>query len=301
MDVGRSECGKNNMKPKIVAVVGSTASGKTALGKELARQFNGEIISVDSRQVYRGMDIGTAKSKGDWGTDLVDPDEEYCAAQYKEYAQEKIEEIIASGKLPILVGGTGLWLKAVIDNYDFGLTRSDSKLRAQLEARSLTDLFDEYSRLDPFGAMKIDRANKRRVVRALEVTLQTGRPWSQTQTAGESKYDVLQIGLVVDRAILNRRINERVDRMVESGLVEEVRALRERYGCSIESMTGIGYRQLCEYFDGHIQLEDAIEEIKKATRLYAKKQMTWSKKDKRIKWVENIQDARKLVGLFLND
>lgn len=291
------------MKSKIVAVVGSTASGKTALGKELARQFNGEIISVDSRQVYRGMDIGTAKSKGDWGTDLVDPDEEYCAAQYKEYAQEKIEEIIASGKLPILVGGTGLWLKAVIDNYDFGLTRSDSKLRAQLEARSLTDLFDEYSRLDPFGAMKIDRANKRRVVRALEVTLQTGRPWSQMQTVGESKYDALQIGLLVDRVVLNRRINERVDEMIANGLVEEARALREKYGCSVESMTGIGYRQLCQFFDGRASIEDAIEEIKKATRLYAKKQMTWFRKDKRIKWVNVLDNpiipAASLIKDFL--
>jgi tRNA dimethylallyltransferase len=278
------------MLSKIIAVVGSTASGKTSLGLELAQQFNGEIISVDSRQVYRGMDIGTAKSKGDWGTDLVDPDEKYCAAQFKEYAQGKISEIHSRGHLPILVGGTGMWLKVVIDNFDLASTCADDDLRARLEAREIEDLFAQYQQLDPDGSRVIDRANKRRVVRALEVTILTGRPWSQQQTVGESQYDVLQIGLKMDREKLNARIDARVDEMVASGLVEEVRLLRERYGCAIESMTGIGYRQLCEYLDGRARLEDAIEEIKKATRLYAKKQMTWFRKDKRIQWLNALDN-----------
>jgi tRNA dimethylallyltransferase len=285
---------------KIIAIVGPTASGKTALGSELAKQFNGAIISVDSRQVYRGMDIGTAKAIGDFGTDLVNPDEEYCVAQFKEYAQKKIDEIIASGKLPILVGGTGFWLKALIDDLDLCKIGSDSKLRVGLEARELSDLFEEFSRLDPEGAQKIDRANKRRVVRALEVTKLSGCPWSKRLSSGEKKYDALQIGLKVDRKILNARINARVDEMIASGLVNEVRGLYEKFGCEIPSMSGIGYRQLCGYFKGLITLEQAIDETKKATRLYAKKQMTWFGKDKRIKWIENVQEAGGLVRIFVS-
>ena len=336
-------------QPKLIAIVGPTANGKTSLGIDVAKRFGGEVISVDSRMVYRGMDIGTAKPEPDanvgvplvgtlnriedlfglnkpflvegvphWGIDLVNPDEEYSAAQFKEYAEKKIEEILKRGHVPILVGGTGLWLSAVIDNLDLSSTPSDEKLRAELEQKSLGDLFHAYKKLDPVGAEHIDRDNKRRVVRALEVSMLTGKPFSELQTRGESKYDVLQIGIAVDREILNERINDRVDEMIAHELVTEVRSLKEKYarlpdrqGCTIESMTGIGYRHVCKFLEGQSSLKDAIEEIKKDTRHYAKRQMTWfsggagsgsaGKRGVKIQWVMNSKNAIDLIEMFLKE
>jgi tRNA dimethylallyltransferase len=317
------------MKPKVIAILGPTASGKTSLGIKIAKQFNGEVISVDSRQVYKGMDIGTAKPEGQWiqneiekggsidqlfgarkqfqidgvvhwGIDLVDPDQDYSVAHFKSYAEQKIKEISQQGKVPLLVGGTGLWFQAVIDNLDLTTTSANAELRATLEAQSLGDLFYAYKQLDPVGAELIDRENKQRVVRALEVTQLTGRPFSEQRSKGEMKYDVLQIGLYVPREELYERINQRVDEMVAMGLVDEVRRLNETYGCDIDAMTGIGYRQICEFLHGHERLVDSIQKTKQATRRYAKRQMTWFKRDERILWIQNQQQALDLVEIFLN-
>ncbi len=315
------------MFPKVIAIVGPTASGKTALSIEIAKQWNGEIISVDSRQVYRGMDIGTAKPNvkverwegGEagiqalfgasrvllvegvphWGIDLIDPDEPYSAADYKTYATNKINEILERGRLPVLVGGTGFWLKTLIDNLDLTSTPGYLGLRTQLEARTLGDLCHEFKQLDPVGAELIDKQNKRRVVRALEVTKLTGKPWSEQQTAGESMYDVLQIGLFVPRDELNERIDARVDEMIAQGLVNEVRRLKDHYGCEIESMTGIGYRQVCRFLSGEEKLKDAIEDVKRDTRAYAKRQMTWFKRDSRIVWIKPGEPIDGIVEEFL--
>jgi len=322
------------------------------------------VISVDSRQIYRGMDVGTAKAAGEkaeigtwrlghglptalvvdgvphWGIDIVDPDEEYSVADFKKYADEKIADIARRGKLPILVGGTGLWVRAVVDNLNLTETPPNRELREKLEARHIDDLFAEYKRLDPDGAELIDRQNKRRVVRALEVTLSTGKPFSKQIEKGNGKYDLLQIGLMVDRDVLNERINGRVDEMVATGLVNEVRKLRDKYGCDNEAMTGIGYRQVCRWLEssdgragaegqgprrperedggspdrseddgvarswgparlGVVSLADAVEEIKKATRAYAKRQMTWFRRDDRIQWIRNPEEAIELVTRFL--
>jgi len=317
------------MKPKIIAIVGPTASGKTGLGIEIAKKWNGEVISVDSRQIYRGMTIGTGKVQGKlveaeiekggsidqifgsrkmllvdsvlhWGIDLVDPDEHFSVAEFKEYTQKKIEEIIARGKLPVLVGGTGFWLKVLIDNLDLTQTSGDPVLRAELEARTLGDLYHELKQFDPEGAEVIDKQNKRRVVRALEVTKLTGKPWSQQQSAGEAKYDVLQIGLKVDKDVLAERISQRVDEMVAVGLVGEVRGLKEKYGCEIESMTGIGYRQICGFLNGEEKLKDAIEDVKTDSRQYAKRQMTWFKRDPRIYWIEPRESVDRMIEEFFN-
>lgn len=303
------------MKPRIIAIVGPTASGKTAVGIAIAKRFNGEIISVDSRAVYRGMDIGTAKPAGirnessgemvvegivHLGFDLVEPNEIFSVADFKNYAENKIEEIISRGHNPILVGGTGLWLKALIENLDLASTQSDSLTRAKLESRQLDDLCEEFARLDPVGALKIDKSNKRRVVRALEVTKLSGKPWSQMQTKGDRKYDVLQIGIEVARGELYKRISARVDKMIVDGLIDEVKSLRDRYGCSGSSMTGIGYRQICEFLAGNARLEEAIEEIKHITRDYSKRQMTWFKRDENIKWVDNVESAFELANRFLS-
>ena len=319
------------MKEKIIAIVGPTATGKTGLGISLAKKFNGEVISVDSRQVYRGMDIGTAKVVGEWteseiekggkidqlfgarrtftvedvvhwGIDLVNPDEDYSVAQFKKYAEQKISEIVGRGRLPILVGGTGMWLKALIENLDLTSTPSDPKLRQELESQRLGDLYHEYKGLDPEGAQTIDRSNKRRVVRALEVTKLTGQPFSKMKSSQEPLYDVLQIGLRVSREELYERINTRVDEMIGNGLVDEVRALRDKYGCDIDAMTGIGYRQVCEFLSGDEKLADAIDHIKRDTRHYAKRQMTWFKRVEGVKWIdpEDIDEAGDLVKTFIN-
>ncbi|MBI4435740.1 tRNA (adenosine(37)-N6)-dimethylallyltransferase MiaA [Candidatus Uhrbacteria bacterium] len=318
------------MKPKVIAIVGPTASGKTGLGIEIAKSWNGEVICVDSRQVYRGMDIGTAKSEGiwvesefekggsinqlfgarktflvdgvpHWGIDLIDPNEPYSAADFKTYAIEKIDDIVARGRLPILVGGTGFWLKTIIDNLDLTATPGDSALRAQLETHTLGDLFHEYKQLDPEGAELIDKKNKRRVVRALEVTKLTGRPWSHFQVVGEQMYDVLQIGLSAPREELVGRIDTRVEEMVARGLVDEVRRLKDAYGCECEAMTGIGYRQVCAFLSGSTKLSEAIEEVKRDTRAYAKRQMTWFKRDPRIVWVQPSDSTDQIMETFLKN
>ncbi|MEK7614988.1 MAG: tRNA (adenosine(37)-N6)-dimethylallyltransferase MiaA [Patescibacteria group bacterium] len=311
--------------PKLISICGPTASGKTGLGIEIAQRFNGEVISVDSRQIYREMNIGTAKVAGDpietggtlrqmiegakpvivegvshWGIDLVDPDTDYSVAEFKEYAEKKIAEIVRRGHVPILVGGTGLWLHALIDNYDLTQTPADPVLRAELEQKTVGDLFAELKRIDPEGAEIIDRDNKRRLVRAVEVTRLTGKPFSQQQTKGIPKYDVLQIGLSVDREVLNERINTRVDEMIANGLVNEVRALEKKYGSKIDSMSGIGYRQICWFFEGKMSLVSAIQEIKQATRQYAKRQMTWFKRDSRIQWVQSKEEVTPLVDKFIH-
>ncbi|MBI2473293.1 tRNA (adenosine(37)-N6)-dimethylallyltransferase MiaA [Candidatus Uhrbacteria bacterium] len=316
------------MLPKIIAIVGPTASGKTSLAIDIAKKFHGEIISVDSRQIYRGMNVGTAKPEGEWvetdiekggsinqlfgarrtflvegiphwGIDLVDPDTSYSVAEFKAYAQTKIQEMVSRGHLPILVGGTGFWLKTIIDNLDLTQTSADLSLRASLEARTIGDLFHEYKQLDPEGTEVIDKQNKRRLVRALEVTKLTGKPFSQQQTAGESLYDVLQIGLSVPREVLNERIDTRVDEMIARGLIDEVRRLKDRYGCEVESMTGIGYRQICRFLSGEQKLSEAIEEVKNDTRHYAKRQMTWFKRDGRIVWIEPGTSVEQIVEEFL--
>jgi tRNA dimethylallyltransferase len=235
-----------------------------------------------------------------WGIDLVDPDEEFTVAQFKTYAEERIADMLSRGKLPIVVGGTGLWVRALIENLTLTDTPPNPALRAELDARSLDDLFAEYKRLDPEGAEVIDRDNKRRVLRALEVTRTSGKPFSQLLAKGAPKYDVLEIGVEMPREQLYERINDRVEVMIARGLVDEVRGLRTRYPADAIAMTGIGYRQVCAFLDGKTSLAAAIEQIKQDTRNYAKRQLTWFKKDARVRWVESAAQAVQFVGLFKN-
>ncbi len=306
--------------PKLLVIVGPTASGKTDLAIAIAKKFNGEVICVDSRTVYRGMDIGTAKSVGEkrmigswsigdvplmveevphWGIDLVEPDQEYSIADFKVYAEKKIAEIVARGTLPILVGGTGLWIDAIVDNLVLPEVAPDPGLRTELEQQSTEELFNKFEALDPAGALEIDAFNKRRLIRALEVTIKSGQPFSQMKSKGPAKYDAVKLGIEVDREELRARIDARVDVMIANGLVDEVRHLKEQYDLDIPAMSGIGYRQLCFFLNGKANLEAAIADIKKDTWQFAKHQMTWFKRDQRIHWITSVDEAIAIVTPIL--
>lgn len=314
--------------PKIIVIVGQTASGKSALGIEIAKAVGGEVLSVDSRTVYKGMNIGTAKPEPDkvtepvisndirslfaggkpvmvegvphWGFDLVEPNEDYSVSEFKQYADERMADMLRRGVVPVLVGGTGLWVRAVVDNLRLAETPPDPVLRTELEARSLEDLFAQYKRLDPDGAEVIDRDNKRRVVRALEVTLKTGTPFSAQLIPQEPLYTPLILGVQRSQEELARRIDERVDVMIAKGLFQEVRALRERYGINATAMTAIGYQEITRFMDGQWSAEEAVEQIKRHTKQYAKRQMTWWRKDTRVVWIEETDEAVSRAKTFLN-
>lgn len=296
-----------NTLPKIIAVVGPTASGKTALGLMLAKKFNGEIVNADSRQVYRGMDIATAKpDKNELASirhhliDIAEPDDEFTLANFKEEALEAIDDILARNKLPIIVGGTGLYVKAIIDNLDIPAVAPDRNLRSELGNKKLGELAVMLAELDPACAEKIDMKNPRRVMRALEIALSNGK----LSLAGEKKlparYDVLQIGLKINREELYQRISARINAQLESGLLAEVQFLSKKYAWDLPSMSGIGYKQLGYFLRNEISLPEAVELIKRDTRRYAKRQLTWYKKDPRVNWIADEKQAEKLVSEFVS-
>ncbi|MFH1089872.1 MAG: tRNA (adenosine(37)-N6)-dimethylallyltransferase MiaA [Candidatus Uhrbacteria bacterium] len=313
------------MKPKIIAVVGPTAAGKSSLATEIAKKFNGEILCVDSRTVYRGMDIGTAKPPTPtpppgweggvrvngctpfllidgvrhFGLDLVEPNEEMNGALFKEYADKVIADIVSRGKLPVLVGGTGLWFDMIIDNLEMPEVEPDLGFRAELEKRSEDELFAEFFELDPIGAEVIDRKNKRRLIRALEVCKKTGQPFSELRKKGEPKYEALWLGIDLPAPILNERIDRRVDEMIDQGLVDEVKKLTKNNPKGVYALSGIGYQEICQYLYGQISLPEAINKIKLNTKHYAKRQRTWFKKNKNIQWVNDVLSAEKLVSEWL--
>jgi tRNA-2-methylthio-N6-dimethylallyladenosine synthase len=277
------------IKPRLIVVVGPTASGKTDLAIDLARKFNGEIVSADSRTIYRGMDIGTAKPKNLKGIphyliDIVSPDEEYNVALFKKEAIKKINEIIEKGKSPILVGGTGLYIKAIVENLDFPFVKADEKLRKRLEKKNTEELFKMYEDLDKEGSEIIDGNNKRRLIRAIEVSLALKEPFFKERKK-EPLYDVRQLGIRIDKETLDERIRKRVDKMVKQGLEKEVRKLSKKYGFNVYPMQTIGYREWEDYFNKKETLENTIEKIKVNTIKFAKRQMTWFKKDAAIKWI----------------
>lgn len=307
--------------PHLVVVVGPTASGKTALSIPIARAFSGEIISADSRTIYKELDIGTAKPRPDeggdsggedirslfgekplvyegiphWGMNVRSPNETFSASEYQAYADKKIEEIIARGNLPILVGGTGLYVAAVVDRPSFAEVPPDPALRLELATKSNEELFEEIAEKDPDTAARIDAKNRRRLERALEILRSTGKRLAEVQKKGEPRYNVCMLGVEVPREILNERIDARVDAMIAEGLVDEVRALRAKYGDEAPGMTGIGYRQFTAFFRGEMSLKDAILTLKHDTRQYAKRQMTWFQRDKRIQWVKTPEEALRYV------
>jgi tRNA dimethylallyltransferase len=296
-------------KPRIIAIVGPTASGKTTLGITLAQQFGGEIVSADSRQIYRGMDIGTAKPTPEERRaiphhfiDIKDPDEDYTVAEYQRDAIAAINDILAHGKLPLLVGGTGLYIKTVLENLDIPKAIADPALRAEIEADierdGLAAAFERLLALDPDAANVVDPKNPRRVVRALEVAISTGEPFTAQRKKSEPFYEALVLGLNPLAEILRERIDRRVDEMMRDGLVDETAALIKKYGRSPVAFDAIGYREIIAHLDSTLSLEDAVAAIKINTWHYAKRQMTWFKRTPGVHWIKDDDEALALVNTF---
>ena len=294
-------------KEKLVVILGPTATGKSRCGIELAKRFRGEIISGDSMLVYRQMNIGTAKpsekelqSVPHHLVNILNPDSSYSVADFQQQAAETISGITGRGNLPILVGGTGLYIKALLEDYQFSEVEEKPELRQQLEAfaseQGNDKLFEWLKREDPAAALRLHPNDVRRVVRALETVL-SGDKVSQEKKS-ELKYDAVVFGLFMDRDFLYERINRRVDRMLEEGLEEEVRSLLKA-GVPVDclSMKSLGYRQMAEYLTGQCDFSTAVENIKKGTRHFAKRQITWYKKMPYIHWftVDRNLDYEKIV------
>ncbi|MBE6848879.1 MAG: tRNA (adenosine(37)-N6)-dimethylallyltransferase MiaA [Ruminococcus sp.] len=286
-------------KQRVIAVVGPTASGKTALGIALAKRLNGEIISADSMQIYQGMDIATAKPTAEEMQEIphhligiLPRNQAFSAAEYVTLAREKISEITARGKLPILVGGTGLYVDSLLSGMQFSQEGNDAQLRETLCARAQSEgkeaLHAQLAALDPEAAQSIHPNNVVRVVRALEVCLSSGRRFSELKAenaAHPSPYDAVRIGLdYAERAVLYDRIDRRVLRMVEQGLVEEAYAVWKT-GEMQTAANAIGYKELIPFFENQAALPDCIARIQQETRRYAKRQLTWFRRNHQISWL----------------
>lgn len=297
-------------KPPLVVLVGPTAVGKSELAVELALRTRGEVVTADSMQVYRGLDIGTAKptpaeQKGvpHHLIDICDPDERFNVAEYRRLAHKAIAEVHARGNLPILAGGTGLYVKAVLDEFLFPDEGADYELRRRLETQAREEgpqaLHRRLAEIDPETASRLHPNDVRRVVRALEVYCTTGKPLSvhlEKASAAEPKYDVVMFGLTRPREILYRRINERVDSQIARGLVDEVRGLAERYGSLPVAGQALGYKEIYAYLKGELTLEEAIERLKRDTRRFAKRQFTWFRREPRIlRWID-LEEVQPLAA-----
>ncbi len=287
---------------KLIIILGPTASGKSSLAVCLAKQFNGEIISADSRQVYREMDIGTAKisEKGmadipHYLIDIIRPDQPFTLAQFKKRAVKKINESQEKGKLPFLVGGTGLYIQTIADNLKIPRVKPDKKLRERLEGKTSQQLYRQLKKIDPKALAEININNKRRIIRALEVCLLTGKPFSRQKEKGQPLFDICQIGINLNREKLDKRISQRIEEMLAQGLIEEVQRLAKKYSSTLPSLSGIGYQEIISYLNNEITLEQAKELIKVHTRQYARRQISWFKRDSRVHWIKNKKQAEIFV------
>ena len=305
------------MTQGLIAIVGPTATGKTALAIALAQRLGGEIVGADSRQVYRQMDIGTAKPTAEERAlaphhliDVIDLDQEFSLAQYLEQAGAALEDVWSRGKQPLLVGGSGQYVWALLEGWRVPRLPPQRELRRELGERAdrqgAEALHRELAQVDPKAAARIDPRNVRRVIRALEVHKVTGRPISYWQEKGPPPWEVLTLGLTCPRQELYERIDARVDSMMEAGLVEEVRGLLSMgYDPSLASMSGIGYKQVCQHLAGDLDLATAVARIKTSTHRLARQQYTWFRLDDgRIRWLEGddaVDEAVALAEQFLEE
>ncbi|RSK24395.1 tRNA (adenosine(37)-N6)-dimethylallyltransferase MiaA [Bhargavaea beijingensis] len=303
--------------PEVVAIVGPTASGKTDLSVSLAEATGGEVINGDAFQVYRGLDIGTAKIAPDEMRgvphhlfDILGPGDEFSVADYQRLVREKIAEIRSRGRLPIITGGTGLYVQSVLYDYRFTEQKEDPELRRSLERmlreKGPENLHDMLKKRDPVSAAEIHPNNTRRVMRALEIAALTGKTKKETEgkDGAAPLYNHLLVGLELDRSVLYERINRRVDLMVEAGWIEEVRSLVDAGFGESQSMKAIGYREIEAYLGGGVDLEQALELIKRNTRRYAKRQFTYFRNKLDVHWLDALegtrQNTQKILG-FMKD
>lgn len=300
-------------KPKVIVICGPTASGKTALSIELAKKINGEIVSCDSMQIYKDMDIGTAKPTIEemqgikhYMLDFVSPDERYSVADYKKQAKQAIREIIEKGKVPIVVGGTGLYVDSLIYEIEYQDIEFDEKYRKQLEERSekegLEVLYNEAKKIDPEAITKISPNDKKRILRILEIYNATGK--NKTEQEKESRKNEVEFDYKVyaiswDREKLYDRINQRVDIMIDQGLIEEVQKIYSKYNKFPTAMQGLGYKEVLEYLEGKCNKQEMIDKIKQETRRYAKRQLTWFRKNKQTIWLDGQEKIQNNIEIIL--
>lgn len=306
-------------KIPLIVVVGPTASGKTSLAIDIAKYVDGEIVSADSMQIYKYMDIGSAKPTffeqqevKHHLIDFLEPDEVFSVADYTEFAHKKIKEITENDKMAVLVGGTGLYINSVVDDVTFGEVDVDYAMRDELQKiadeRGGSELLKILAEFDEKSASKLHCNNVRRIIRAIEFYKQTGKPISEHQAETkqvESRYKPLMLCVDWDREVLYDRINKRVNIMIENGLLDEVKSLIDKgYTRDLNSMQGIGYKELIAYFEGEISLDEAIELIKQGSRRYAKRQLTWFRRDKRINYVSSknpFQESKIIINEFIKN
>lgn len=276
---------------RVIAVAGATASGKSAYAVELAKKIDGEIVSADSRLVYKGMDIGTAKpTKIEQGEiphymiDVVEPDFNYSAGVYAKEAKKCVDDILSRGKVPIVTGGTGLYYKVLLENYDLPKIEPDKKLREELSKLPFEKLYDILEKIDKEAVKSLELNDKKKAIRYIEIVKSTGKPLNESRGLRENAYEVEWIGLNFPRDVLYERINKRVDLMLEQGLVDETKNLLKRYGRISNIVDTIGYREIIQALDGLISFDEAVEKLKQNTRHYAKRQLTWFRRYPQIKW-----------------
>ena len=299
---------------KVIVICGPTASGKTSLSIELAKQINGEIVSADSMQIYDEMQIGTAKPDEEEMQGIkhylignIQPTARYSVSEYKIDAINAIEEILQKGKTPIVVGGTGLYVNSLIYGIDYPEVETDLEYRAELERiveeKGLEYLYNKAVQIDPEAMQNISKNDQKRILRVLEIYKETGK--TKTQLEIESRkngipYDYKVFALNMPREILYNRINQRVDIMIQKGLVEEVKELYNKYGEKLTTaMQGIGYKEVVEYLKGNLTKEEMIEKIKMETRRYAKRQLTWFRKIENIVWLNALETTQNNINIIL--
>ncbi|MBR1943717.1 tRNA (adenosine(37)-N6)-dimethylallyltransferase MiaA [bacterium] len=279
------------MKPKVIAVVGPTASGKTAMAIELAKKMNGEVVSADSRLVYRGFNIAAAKPTIEERQgiphhmiDIVEPEYDYSVGDYYKDAKKVIFEILSRNKTPIIAGGTGLYFRILLENYNLPEAETDYELRKELELKEKEELLAELKNVDSITFERVKDSNKRRIIRALELIKTLGKPLSKIDLQKEPEFDVdWRMPEIVSREWLYDRINKRVDIMLKEGIVEETKNLIAKHGRIKNIVDTIGYKEIIEYIDGNMSLDEALDKLKQHSRNYAKRQLTWFRKNPALK------------------
>ena len=302
-------------KPKVIVICGPTASGKTGLSVKVAQAMNGEIVSCDSMQIYKDMNIGTAKVTKEemqgiphYLIDFVSPDERYSVADFQKDAEKAIGEIIAKGKTPIVVGGTGLYVDTLVYHIQYPEIETDLAYRKQLEEmiqeQGVEVAYQKAKEIDPQAIEKISSNDQKRIMRILEIYHQTKKTKTQLEVESrreEPPYEYLVYAIDMDREKLYDRINQRVDIMIAQGLIEEVQELLKKYTDFPTAMQGLGYKEVVAYLKGDMTKEEMIETLKQETRRYAKRQLTWFRKNKEIKWIDGLRPTEENIQRILED